>query len=108
MKQYHQLEVPKLYAIVKLEVIDDDGNLGDGELVYAASGLEIIIEDPVGKVVQPLTGMAQIVAGKYSYSGYEIPTNAVTGKYNYEVRAKDGDDKIAIAKGSFEVVEEIV
>lgn len=107
MKIYRQLETPRLYAIVKLQVIDDDGNLSDGALVKPASlPVEIIIQDPVGKVVQPLAPMDKIIDGKYSYSGYTIPTEAVTGKYNYEVRAKDGL-KIATAKGSFEVVEEI-
>ena len=107
MKQYHQLETPKLYALVKLEVMDDEGNLGDGALVNPASSIQIIIEDPTGAVVQALANMENIVAGKFYYAGYTIPTDAVTGKYNYEVRAKDGT-KTVTARGSFEVVEEIV
>ena len=107
MKIYHQLETPKLYAVVKLEVLDDDGNLSDGALVNPASSIQIIIADPTGLIVQALADMDSIAAGKFCYSGYTIPTNAVTGKYAYEVRAKDGT-KTAIAKGYFEVVEEIV
>jgi len=107
MKQYHQLETPKIYAVVKLEVLDDDGNLSDGALVNAASSIQIIIADPTGNIVQALDDMDNLATGKYSYSGYTIPTDAVTGKYDYEIRAKDGT-KTVTANGTFEVVEEIV
>lgn len=108
MKQYRRGETPKLYAIVMLEVIDDDGNLSDGALTNPASlPVQIIIADPTGAIVQELDDMDSTVAGKFSYAGYKILANAVTGKYNYEVIAKDGV-KTTIVRGSFEVVGEII
>jgi len=108
MKQYHQLETPVLYAVVMLQVLEDDGSLSDGALVDAATSIQIIIEDPNGTVVQALTDMSKVdaITGKYVYSGYVIPTNSPIGKFNYEVRAKDGV-KTATARGSFEVIGEI-
>lgn len=107
MKTYRRGESPKLYGIVKKQVIDDNGNLSDGALVDPAS-IQIIIENPIGVIVQALVNMDKLNAidGKFAYDGYTIPTDAVTGKYNYEIRAKDAP-KGATGAGSFEVIEEI-
>ena len=106
MKQYHRLEAPKIYAVVKLEILDDDGNLSEGALVNPATSIEIIIADPTGDVVQALVSMDFISTGKYSFSGYTIPNTAITGTYHYEIRALEGTKPVAV-KGAFEVVEEI-
>jgi len=107
MKQYHRLETPKIYALVKAEVLDDDGNLSDGDLVDPSTSIQIIIADPTGAVVQVLASMDHISTGKYSYSGYTLPGSAVTGTYTYEIRAKEGT-KTVTSNGAFEVIEEIV
>jgi len=106
MKQYHRLETPKIYALVKAEVLDDDGNLSDGDLVDPSTSIQIIIADPTGKVVQELISMDHISTGKYSFSGYTIPSSALTGTYPYEIRAKEGIKGVSPG-GAFEVIGEI-
>jgi len=106
MKQYKRGETPKLYANVKLEVIDDDGNLSDGALVNPFGSIKIIIADPKRAIVQVLTTMNHDATGKYSYSGYTIAADAMTGIYKYDVVADDGSGKV-ITSGCFEVLEEV-
>ena len=103
MKQYRPLETPKLYAIVKEEEIDDDGNLSDGSLADPITSIEIIIENPVGEVIQILTSMNKTDTGKYYYDGYTLASDAMLGQYKYGVRAID-EAKTKIANGYFEVV----
>jgi hypothetical protein len=106
MKSYRRLETPKLWGLVKAQTIDSDGNLVDGALTDPATSVEIIITDPVGKVVQVLAAMSKDSTGKYYYTGYTIAADALTGVYDYEIRAVDGTQK-SIARGSFEVKEQI-
>lgn len=108
MESYKQGETPKLYGIVKKEVIDDSGNLSDGALVDPATSIQIIITDQIGTVVQVLADMSKLDAetGKYYYTGYTIAIDAITGEYSYEIRAKDGA-KASFGEGKFQVTEAI-
>lgn len=105
LKVYRRLETPKLYANVYEEAISDDGVLSTGDLIDAASSMQIIIEDSTGEVVQALADMDHDATGKYSYAGYAIPSTANTGVWHYECRATSGTT-VATGKGVFEVKEE--
>ena len=106
MNSYRRLETPEFWGLVKLQTIDSDGNLVDGALTDPTTSIEIIITDPVGKVVQALAAMSKYSTGKYYYTGYTIAADALTGVYDYEIRAADGTKK-SIARGSFRVEEQL-
>ena len=106
MKTYYRGETPKLWGVVKTEVIDDKGVLSDGVLVNPATSMQIIIRNSVGEIVQPLVDMTPAATGKFYYDGYTIPANARTGLYKYETVAKDGT-KVSIGEGVFIVKEQI-
>jgi len=108
METYRRLETPKLYGIVHEETLGDDGSLTDGALVDPVTSFQIIIKDKAGAIVQALDDMVNISTGKYYYAGYTIAADALTGKYEYELRAIDGSSYAAVIRASFNVEEQIV
>jgi len=81
--------------------------LTDGSLTNVASTFKIIIKDSAGAIVQALDDMEYSSTGKYRYYGYTIASDALTGIYEYELRAVDGSDNVTVARGSFNVEEHI-
>ena len=111
MKKYTRGEHPALYAVIKTEVLSDDGDLSDGSLTDPTGSIKIIIWDSFHKVVQTSTDMTKSSTGKYVYNGYAIPATAVCSDrkaWGYEIHAVDGSSRKKIKRGYFLVVEQIV
>lgn len=72
-----------------------------GDYVDPTGSITITITDPSGSVVVNAQTMSKSETGKYYYD-YNIPEDAVIGRYAYQVEVKDGSPvRTTIEQSSF-------